>query len=220
VLKTVLKWIILIGAATASIGFLAVIISRLVTAYSAGPRIYSLADVPQERIAIVFGAGLRRDGSPSPLLRDRVSTAAELYFSGKVQKLLMSGSSDFRYHNEPQSMQEYALSLGVQAEDILMDESGSRTYATCYRAREIYQIERAILVTQGFHLPRALYLCNAFGIQSTGVPADLRPYRARSLAFWNLRESIATLVALWEVHVAPPLFATEHIKPAPIREAG
>jgi vancomycin permeability regulator SanA len=214
------KWTALFVVAVASLGILALFMSRLVTSYYASSRIFSLGDVPQERIAIVFGAGLRRDGSPSPLLRDRVSTAAKLYFSGKVQKLLMSGSSDFRYHNEPQSMQEYALSLGVPAEDILLDESGSRTYATCYRAREIYQIERAILVTQGFHLPRALYLCNAFGIHSTGVSADLRPYRQRSVAFWNLRESIATLVALWEVHVAPPLSATENFNPAPIQEAG
>ena len=210
----------LIVTTVGSLGLLTLIISRLFTTYYAGPRLYIPANAPQERFAIVFGAGLRRDGSPTPVLKDRVATAAELYFSGKVEKLLMSGSSDFLYHNEPQAMLEYAQFLGVPAQDIVLDESGSRTYDTCYRALEIYQIDRAILVTQGFHLPRALYICNAIGVRSIGVPADLRAYRQQSMVFWNLRESFATLVALWEVHVTPPLPATGNSKPITPQEAG
>jgi SanA protein len=220
VLKTILKAITFTAATVALLGVLALALSRLVTSFFASPRLFNTDSVPQEQIAIVFGAGLRRDGSPSPLLRDRVDTAAELYFTGKVEKLLMSGSSDFRYHNEPRSMQEYALALGVPAQDILLDESGSRTYDTCFRARSAYQIERAILVTQGFHLPRALYICNAVGVRSTGVPADLRVYRPRSMAYWNFRESLATLVALWEVHVVPPQPVTDNPNSDPIQEAG
>ena len=114
---------------------------------------------PAAPAAIVFGAGLWRDGSPSPVLQDRVATAADLYFSGKVKKILMSGDNRFIYYNEPGAMKKFALSLGVPEEDIVLDYAGRRTYDTCYRARAIFGLKEAILVTQSFHLPRALILC-------------------------------------------------------------
>jgi len=180
------------------------IFPRLMTRWYADSRLYNPHSAPQGRVAIVFGAGLWRDGSPSPVLRDRVATAAELYFAGKVEKLLMSGDNSSVHHDEPGAMRDYALSLGVPEEDIVLDYAGRRTYDTCYRAREIFNISSAILVTQGFHLPRALYTCNTLGVNAIGVPADLRQYRQASLAFWNLRETIATVVALWEVHISHP----------------
>lgn len=176
---------------------------RLLTRWFAGSRLYQPESVPSHRVAIVFGAGLWRDGSPSAVLRDRVSTAAQLYFSGKTEKLLMSGDNSFGY-NEPAAMQDYAQSLGVPAQDIVLDFAGRRTYDTCYRARHIFQVEAAILVTQAFHLPRALYICNKIGLPAVGVPADLREYRPFARISWNLRETVATLVAFWEVHVSPP----------------
>jgi len=179
------------------------LLPRLVTALHASRRVYSSEKAPPGRVAIVFGAGLWRDGSPTPVLRDRVQTAADLYFAGKVEKLLMSGSR-LGYYNEPRAMRKYAVDLGVPDEDIIVDNAGQRTYDTCYRASAIYGIQQAILITQKFHLPRALYTCNALGIQAVGVPADLRQYRQRSEFYWNLREVIATLVALWEVHVTHP----------------
>jgi SanA protein len=133
-----------------------------------------------------------------------VGTAARLYFSGKVEKMLMSGDNSEVNYNEPGAMREYALELGVPDGAIVLDYAGRRTYDTCYRAREIFGIDQAILVTQNFHLPRALYVCNALGISAVGVPADQRRYTRRSLVWWNLRETPATLVALWEVHVSRP----------------
>ena len=177
---------------------------RLMTRWYAGSRLYNPQSVPQVQVAIVFGAGLWRDGSPSPVLRDRVATAADLYFSDKVEKLLMSGDKSSVHHDEPGAMRDFALSLGVPDEDIVLDYAGRRTYDTCYRAREIFNIDSAILVTQAFHLPRALYTCNTLGVKAVGVPADLRQYRRSSLAFWNFRETIATAVALWEVHISLP----------------
>jgi len=177
---------------------------RLMTRWYAGSRLYNPQSAPQDRVAIVFGAGLWRDGSPSPVLRDRVATAAGLYFSGKVEKLLMSGDNTSVHHDEPGAMRDFALSLGVPDEDVVLDYAGRRTYDTCYRAREIFNISSAILVTQAFHLPRALYTCNMLGVKAVGVPADLRQYRGSSLAFWNFRETIATVVALWELHVSFP----------------
>jgi vancomycin permeability regulator SanA len=166
----------------------------------------------------VFGAGLWWDGSPTPVLRDRVQAAADLYFNGKVKRLLMSGTTIGTY-NEPRAMRNYAMSLGIPNEVIVQDYGGLRTYDTCYRALHIYGVKQAILVTQNFHLPRALYLCNALGLDVEGVSADLREYRQRSLVWWNLREMFATLVALWEVHVQPPEVILGDPEPIIIGEA-
>ena len=184
---------------------LILIIPRVVTYLYAYPRTFTVKNAPEKSVAIVFGAGLWRDGSPTPVLRDRVSTAAELYFAGKVNKILMSGDNRTEFHNEPGAMREYALSLGIPGEDIVLDYAGWRTYDTCYRAISIFHIDDAILVTQAFHLPRAIYTCNHLGLPSVGVTADQREYRRRSLLWWNSREIPATLVALWEVHFTRPL---------------
>ena len=178
---------------------------RLLTGLYAQPRLHSVEQTAPKPVAIVFGAGLWRDGTPTPVLRDRVATAADLYFAGKVEKLLMSGDNRVQNYNEPGAMRDYAISLGVPAEDIVLDYAGWRTYDTCYRARDIFSVKDAILVTQGFHLPRAIYTCNILGVTASGVPADRRVYRRGSRAYWNLREVFATHVAIWEVHITHPL---------------
>jgi vancomycin permeability regulator SanA len=210
ILKLVL--ILLVGAAVVFI------LPRLITGLYAIPRIQSQQKVNSKPVAIVFGAGLWWDGSPTPVLRDRVQAAAELYFNGKVKRLLMSGTTIGTY-NEPRAMRNYAMSLGIPNEVIVQDYGGLRTYDTCYRALHIYGVQQAILVTQNFHLPRALYLCNALGLDVEGVSADLREYRQRSLLWWNLREMFATLVALWEVHVQPPEVILGDPEPIIIGEA-
>ncbi|MEJ5239755.1 MAG: ElyC/SanA/YdcF family protein [Anaerolineales bacterium] len=178
---------------------------RLITTLLARPHLYELSEAPARPVAIVFGAGLQRDGRPTAILRDRVRTAAELYFAGKVQVLLLSGDNRFINYNEPAAMRDYALSLGVPAEALVLDYAGRRTYDTCYRARAIFGVEQALLVTQQFHLPRALFLCRAFGIQAEGVPADRQPYRRFSRFIWNFRENLATLGAFWDVFIRKPL---------------
>ncbi len=209
IFKMILKGILILALLAAGV----LLLPRLVTGIYAMFHILPPEKVPEQRVAIVFGAGLWRDGSPTPVLRDRVETAAELYFSGKVEKLLMSGTT-VSYYNETKAMRNYAMELGVPNEAIVQDYFGLRTYDTCFRAREVFGVQQAVLVTQKFHLPRALYLCNAMGIQSIGVAADLQPYRLRSRVFWNLREIPATLVALWELYVSHP--APEMGDPQPI----
>jgi len=181
---------------------------RLFTSWYARPLTFSIDAAPARPTAIVFGAGLWRDGSPTPVLRDRVATAARLYQDGKVQQLLMSGGYTTAGYNEPEAMRRYALSLGVPEGAIALDYAGQRTYDTCYRATHVFGVSQAILVTQGFHLPRAVYLCNSLGLPAVGVASDLREYRRRSMFFWNLREIPATLAALWDVHVARPMPVT------------
>jgi len=177
----------------------------LITALHATTRIDTVEDAASKPVAIVFGAGLTRDGRPTRVLRDRVETAAKLYFSGKVEKLLMSGDNRFVDYNEPQAMKDYALQIGVPEGDIVLDYAGRRTYDTCYRAIAIFQVDDAILVTQSFHLPRALYTCNQLGINASGVAAENHYFLKRSRAYWNFRELLATPVALWEIHFAKPL---------------
>jgi vancomycin permeability regulator SanA len=199
--------IILLKLLTAGLilGLLAMMLPRLVTGLYAWNRITPAAAAPVRKVAIVFGAGLWRDGSPTPVLQDRVAAAAELYFNGKVEKLLMSGDNSYVYHNEPGAMHDYAVNLGVPEKDIVLDYAGRRTYDTCYRAKAIFGVQEAILVTQSFHLPRALYLCNHLGLPAVGVSADLRVYQRVSMLYWNLRELPATLTALWEVYITRPL---------------
>ena len=179
--------------------------SRLATGLYARLKMYTAANVPARRVAIVFGAGLWRNGTATPVLQDRVQTAANLYFAGKVEKLLMSGDNRFVDYNEPAVMRAVALSLGVPEDAIVLDYAGRRTYDTCYRAKAIFGVTEAILVTQAFHLPRAIYECNQLGVDAVGVAADLRAYPKSSVLYWNIRELPATVTALWDVNIGHPV---------------
>lgn len=178
---------------------------RFYTAARYHSRVHPVDDAPRVRVAIVFGAGLRRDGAPTPVLADRVATAAALYRLGKVEKLLLSGDNRFAGYNEPAAMRQAALDLGVPEDALVLDYAGRSTYDTCFRARDIFGVQRAVLVTQDFHLDRALFICDALGIDAEGVAADRRPYAARSLAYWNVREVLATAAAWWDLNVSHPL---------------
>jgi SanA protein len=203
--KRIARMLLIILIVLVALGVLILAISRLATGMASRGKIYSADEVPTRRVAIVFGAGLWRDGTPTPVLIDRVTTAANLYFAGKVEKLLMSGDNRFVNYNEPEAMRQLALSLGVPSDAIVRDYAGRRTYDTCYRARAIFGVTQAILVTQAFHMPRALYLCNRLGVDSVGVESDLRVYRKSSMLAWQIRELLATAAALWDVNIAHPV---------------
>jgi SanA protein len=203
--KRIFKMVVQVLIALIIIGVLLLGISRLATGVYAHPKTYAAAEVPTRPVAIVFGAGLWRNGTATPVLQDRVETAANLYFAGKVEKLLMSGDNRFVDYNEPAVMRQLALSLGVPDGAIVLDYAGRRTYDTCYRAKAIFGVNEAILVTQAFHLPRAIYLCNHLGVDSVGVDADLRIYPKSSLLYWNARELLATVAALWDVNIGHPV---------------
>ena len=193
-----LLWVILFGVILLGL-------PRLITEFCAIGKIKTISTIEGARVGIVFGAGLQRDGSPSPVLQDRVASAVQLYQAGKVEKLLMSGDNRFIDYNEPGAMQAYAIEMGVPEEDIVLDYAGRRTYDTCYRALHIFGVKEAILVTQRYHLPRALFTCNGVGMKATGIAADMQYYRKLSRSIWYTRELGATLVSLWDVWFRHPL---------------
>jgi SanA protein len=204
-LKTLIKVTIRVSLCLGLLGFLIIAFTRILFLGKATSQTFSKENVPARQVAIVFGAEVKKDGTPSVVLRDRVETAVALYKSGKVEKLLMSGDNRFVDYNEPEAMRRYAIALGMPDADIVLDYAGRRTYDTCYRAKEIFGVNAAVLVTQGFHLPRALFLCNAFGISAVGVEAKNYYYFKRLRLFWNMRELLATVQSVWDVYLLKPL---------------
>lgn len=159
-------------------------------------RMFAPSATPPQPVAIVFGAAVYGDRLSS-VLRDRMDTAIALYDAGLVDHILVSGGTDDAFYNEPDAMKAYAVEQGVPAAAITPDYEGIRTYDTCYRARHFFGAREAVLVTQAFHLPRALLTCQALGVDAVGAMADRRPYRAAG--WYEMRETAATLVAVWDV---------------------
>ena len=188
---------LLIGAGTAAVvwGWIQWRYDRLV--------VTDIAAAPETPVAIVFGAGIGADGRLSPMLADRMDTAIALYNAGKVRKLLVSGDNRFVDYDEPGRMYDYAVARGVPPADVVRDYAGRRTYDTCYRAKAIFGVERALLVTQRFHLPRALFTCRNLGVDGVGFSADRRPYWSNN--YYRFRDAFATLRAWWDVKIARPL---------------
>lgn len=167
-----------------------------------GPILTARQDIPNLPVAIVFGAGYTRQGL-SPILQDRVVTGVNLYKAGKVRKLLMTGDNGLVSHNEPEAMCQAALQMGVPRRDIVLDYAGFRTYDSLYRARDIFGVQQAILVTQAYHLPRACYIARSLGIEAVGVPADRRKY-GPVMRRYVLREFFAVENAWIEAHLSHP----------------
>ncbi|WP_443079280.1 SanA/YdcF family protein [Streptomyces sp. NBC_01498] len=135
---------------------------------TADARVRTAADVPAREVAVVFGAGLR-DGAPTPYLAHRLDAAAALYESGKVRVVLVTGDNSREEYDEPDAMRAYLTARGVPDGRIVSDFAGFDTWDSCVRARKIFGVERAVLVTQDFHVRRAVALCRAAGVDSYGV---------------------------------------------------
>jgi SanA protein len=147
--------------------------------------------------ALVLGAGVRDDGTPSEVLRDRLYEAIALYRSGRVKKILVTGDHHTGEYDEPNAMRAFLEARGIPAEDVFMDHAGLDTYSSIWRARHVFGVSRMVVVTQRFHLPRALWCARAVGMQVEGHPADRRRYRS---AVWlGVREIGARTKAFVDV---------------------
>jgi len=162
-------------------------------------RVVPRAEAPDAPLAVVFGAGLAGK-EPSPLLAERVDAAVALYRAGKVRRILMSGDNSDPFHDETEAIRRRAASQSVPAAALVENPARYSTYKSCLRARDVYGTRRAILVTQRFHLPRALYLANAVGIDAWGVAAD---EGRESGSAYAVRELFSRALALWMVLLRP-----------------
>jgi len=179
-------------------------LSRAAMIIRSRDKTFDLATVPPAQVALVPGAGITADDRPTLALRDRIDGAIELYRAGKVQKILMSGDNSSIYYNEPGVMAGYAISQGIPESDIVLDYAGRRTYDTCYRAREIFGLESVIITTQKYHLPRMIFLCEQFGLETAGVPVQQSDYLLNRYVLWNVREVLATFAAYLDVYFLKP----------------
>lgn len=180
-------------------GLLLAILPWLLTQWYYQSVIVPVADAAVMPTAIVFGAGLNSKNTPSAILSARIRAAAALYHAGKVKNILLSGDGLDQYHNEPAAMRALALKLGVPAHDLILDYAGNDTYHTCLNAKDIFDIEEAILVTQRFHLPRALFICSNLGVNSQGIELVTKTNTHYAWLYHHLREIFATFAAWIEV---------------------
>lgn len=152
--------------------------------FGSDQNIYTDIDkIPEAPAAIVFGAGIN-----SKEMQDRVITAAQLYHAGKVKHLLMTGDNGKITYNEPEAMKRLAVKQGVPEKDITCDYAGFRTYDSVFRAKDIFGLKKAILVTQAYHLPRALFLAKKLDLDPVGFDAQVRNYGRKRQAWYDLRE--------------------------------
>ncbi len=150
----------------------------------------SISEIQEEYdCIIVLGAGVRPDGTPSDMLLDRLKTGVLAYNSGVSSKIIMSGDHGRKDYDEVNTMKNYALNNGIASVDVFMDHAGFSTYDSMYRARDIFDVKKAVVVTQKYHLYRALYLAESMGIDCIGLSADLNKYRNQESR--ELREIVA-----------------------------
>jgi SanA protein len=169
-----------------------------------------IADVPQAQVAIVPGALVNPDGSMSTMLGDRVRRAAELWRAGKVEKVLVSGDHHSWDYDEPDTMRKALVRMGVAPRDIFEDHAGFDTWATMVRARSIFGVDDAVVITQGFHMSRALFLAEEAGIDATGLTSDVHPYGFQG-AKSGVREVLSRVKALADVTLDTPAMAGPRI---------
>ncbi|TYC01685.1 hypothetical protein FXF53_11520 [Micromonospora sp. WP24] len=131
--------------------------------------LYDESGVPDAPVALVLGTKVDANGSPSPFLAARLELARRLFEAGKVRAVLVSGDNMNAGYNEPGAMRRWLVDRGVPARKVVLDRAGFDTYDSCARAKRIFGVERATVVTQSFHLPRAVALCRRLGIDANGV---------------------------------------------------
>ncbi len=149
--------------------------------------------------ALVLGAGLRDDGTPSDILRDRLDEALVLYRAGRVRRILVSGDHERPAYDEPNAMRVYLEANGVPAEAVFMDHAGLDTYSSMWRARHVFGGQRIVVVTQRFHLARAVWCARALGMEAEGSAADRHLYRG--IAWLQAREVVSRTKAFVDVTI-------------------
>ena len=200
-----ISWTRLARAAAALGGILVLVVGALnlyVVLTTRGGATSDIDELPHTQVAIVPGAMVNPDGTMSTMLADRVHRAAELYRAGKVDRILVSGDHGSWAYDEPDTMRKALVSAGIPERDIFTDHAGFDTRATMVRASEVFEVESAIVVTQGFHMARSLYLAETVGIEIHGLTADRQDYGNQGTKS-NLRELLSRVKAVGETSLSP-----------------
>ncbi len=163
---------------------------------------YGISEVPTSSIAVVLGGGMKSPGIMSDMQTDRVLQAVALYKTHKIEKIIMSGDDGALRDDEVTYMRQRAIEEGVPESVVEIDPHAYRTYLTCFRSKYEFYVGEMLVITQNFHLPRTLYLCNQLGIKTIGLSADLREYRGMWKA--EIREVLARVKAVLEIVVTKP----------------
>lgn len=159
----------------------------------------------EHRAAIVFGAGLRPDGTPSLLLRDRIRAAQRLLDARRVDLLLMTGDNSVEGYDEPGSMRRFAISTGTPAGRIAVDYGGRRTWDSCRRARDVFGVRHAVVVSNDFHRARTVAVCEAAGVTvDGGVGTSTSGFPVHKRARWQVRELLASWKGVWDAWISHP----------------
>ncbi|HEQ72039.1 MAG TPA: hypothetical protein ENN69_06080 [Spirochaetia bacterium] len=175
---------------------------NIVVIASTADRIRTVSTLKPAQTVLLLGARVYADGRVSHIVRDRITTAVAVYQAGKAEKILVSGDHGTREYDEVNTIKTQLVQAGVPEQDIFMDHAGFSTYESVHRARSIFQVESLIVVTQEFHLPRALFIAAQFGIPAQGVIADRRRYR--DAAYYAFREFLARVQDFFEAVVFRP----------------
>ena len=169
-----------------------------------------VSDISRTDVAIVLGAGLRPDGTPSTYLRRRLDAAAELYARGTVGVILVSGDNSTTQHDEPTAMRDWLVGLGVPEDRVVRDFAGLDTHDSCVRAHAVFGVTDAVVITQDYHLRRALFSCREAGIDVVGLGVSSTSVEPIKAVLYRVREIPASIKAAWDaltgrepVHLGP-----------------
>ena len=210
--RSVIKRIVRLGAAAVCLVLLLLLTANLAVCLSTKGRMRTVTDSLEDKgydCIIVLGCGVWGD-RPTTLLSDRLDAGIALYKAGVAPKLLMSGDHGRRNYDEVNVMRKYALDRGIPSEDIFMDHAGFSTYETMYRAQDIFGVTKAVIVTQEYHLYRALYDASAFNIEAVGTVATGHTFAGQTK--WEIREALARVKDLfWCIFKPEPTYRGEKI---------
>ena len=181
------------------VGLLAVLVPWAWVLIASAGRVHDVAVAPKTPVALVLGAGLQ-GGRPSPYLAARLDAAKDLYDGGKVQVLLVSGDNRTHAYDEPTAMRDYLVQAGVPTEDIVLDFAGRDTYDSCQRAHRIFAVDEVTVISQSYHVGRAVALCRAAGMSTQGVgDTTMRSRFPREWWIGWTREKLANVKAVGDV---------------------
>lgn len=166
---------------------------------SSNDRIFQDSEqLPEIETGLILGASVNPDKEMSEVFKDRVEKTIEIYNKGKIKKILISGDGRDKYYDEVAAAERYLLEAGIPQDSIILDKEGFNTYTSIYRAKNIYKIDSLTIITQNFHLPRAVYIAKNLGIDSYGVSADLHDYEIEEKMFY--REKAANIKAFFDIN--------------------